>query len=204
MTCSRAWHRERPRTCRRSRRRVRQDVENRPLTLVHSSPRRVRGPLEREPIAVFANHPAVDSRSPGPPGGTARLRTSSSGSGRAGDRAVLDAFLHPWVRGGAAGGAARGSRHRPHRRAARPGDDRSALRIAETGHLTFATLHTNSAAQTINRIIDVFPAHQQGQIRTQLSLVLEGIVCQALLPRADGKGGSSRSRSWCRRRRSAT
>ncbi|HSL20030.1 MAG TPA: type IV pilus twitching motility protein PilT [Vicinamibacterales bacterium] len=64
----------------------------------------------------------------------------------------------------------------------------SALRIAETGHLTFATLHTNSAAQTINRIIDVFPAHQQGQIRTQLSLVLEGICCQALLPRADGKG----------------
>src|SRR5205823_5685054 len=64
----------------------------------------------------------------------------------------------------------------------------SALRIAETGHLTFATLHTNSAAQTINRIIDVFPAHQQGQIRTQLSLVLEGIVCQALLPRADMVG----------------
>src|SRR5207342_2279959 len=64
----------------------------------------------------------------------------------------------------------------------------AALRIAETGHLTFATLHTNSAAQTINRIIDVFPAHQQGQIRTQLSLVLEGIVCQALMPRADGEG----------------
>jgi twitching motility protein PilT len=64
----------------------------------------------------------------------------------------------------------------------------SALRIAETGHLTFATLHTNSAAQTINRIIDVFPSHQQGQIRTQLSLVLEGIVCQALLPKADGSG----------------
>jgi twitching motility protein PilT len=64
----------------------------------------------------------------------------------------------------------------------------SALRVAETGHLTFATLHTNSAAQTINRIIDVFPAHQQGQIRTQLSLVLEGVVCQALLPRADGTG----------------
>ncbi len=62
----------------------------------------------------------------------------------------------------------------------------SALRIAETGHLTFATLHTNSAAQTINRIIDVFPAHQQGQIRTQLSLVLEGIVCQALLPKVNG------------------
>jgi twitching motility protein PilT len=64
----------------------------------------------------------------------------------------------------------------------------SALRIAETGHLTFATLHTNSAAQTINRIVDVFPAHQQTQIRTQLSMVLEGIVCQALLPRADGHG----------------
>ena len=64
----------------------------------------------------------------------------------------------------------------------------SALRIAETGHLTFGTLHTNSAAQTINRIIDIFPANQQAQIRTQLSLVLEAIVCQALLPRADGKG----------------
>jgi len=64
----------------------------------------------------------------------------------------------------------------------------SALRIAETGHLTFATLHTNSAAQTINRIIDVFSPHQQAQVRAQLSLVLEGIVCQALLPRANGQG----------------
>ncbi len=64
----------------------------------------------------------------------------------------------------------------------------SALRIAETGHLTFATLHTNSAPQTINRIIDVFPAHQQGQIRTQLSLVLEGIVCQTLLRKANAPG----------------
>ena len=64
----------------------------------------------------------------------------------------------------------------------------SALRIAETGHLTFATLHTNSAASTINRIIDVFPASQQSQIRAQLSLVLEGILCQALLPRAGGAG----------------
>jgi len=64
----------------------------------------------------------------------------------------------------------------------------SALRIAETGHLTFATLHTNSAAQTINRIIDVFPPHQQSQIRAQLSLVLEGIMCQALLPKANGQG----------------
>ena len=64
----------------------------------------------------------------------------------------------------------------------------SALRIAETGHLTLATLHTNSAASTINRIIDVFPSDQQSQIRAQLSLVLEGIMCQALLPRAEGAG----------------
>jgi twitching motility protein PilT len=64
----------------------------------------------------------------------------------------------------------------------------SALRIAETGHLTFGTLHTNSASSTINRIIDVFPAHQQPQIRAQLSLVLEGILCQALIPRASGTG----------------
>jgi len=64
----------------------------------------------------------------------------------------------------------------------------SALRIAETGHLTLATLHTNSAISTINRIIDVFPADQQSQIRAQLSLVLEGILCQALLPKAEGGG----------------
>ena len=64
----------------------------------------------------------------------------------------------------------------------------SALRIAETGHLTFATLHTNSAAQTINRIIDVFPPHQQSQIRAQLSFVLEGVMCQALLPKANSPG----------------
>src|SRR5881275_1079234 len=64
----------------------------------------------------------------------------------------------------------------------------SALRIAETGHLTFGTLHTNSASSTINRVIDVFPAHQQSQIRAQLSLVLEGIMCQSLLPTSNGKG----------------
>jgi twitching motility protein PilT len=63
-----------------------------------------------------------------------------------------------------------------------------ALRIAETGHLTFATLHTNSAASTINRIIDVFPSAQQSQVRTQLSLVLEGILCQTLLQKSDGQG----------------
>lgn len=64
----------------------------------------------------------------------------------------------------------------------------SALTIAETGHLTFGTLHTNSTVQTINRVIDVFPSHQQAQIRAQLSLVLEGVVCQSLIPKAGGKG----------------
>lgn len=64
----------------------------------------------------------------------------------------------------------------------------AALRIAETGHLTLATLHTNSAYATINRLVDAFPPHQQQQIRAQLSLVLEGIVCQTLLPRAGGDG----------------
>src|SRR5713226_7021670 len=64
----------------------------------------------------------------------------------------------------------------------------SALRIAETGHLTFGTLHTNSASSTINRIIDVFPSYQQSQIRAQLSLVLEGIMCQSLLPKIGGQG----------------
>ena len=63
-----------------------------------------------------------------------------------------------------------------------------ALRVAETGHLTLATLHTNTAASTITRIIDVFPAIQQPQIRTQLSNVLEGIMCQALLPNSTGTG----------------
>jgi len=64
----------------------------------------------------------------------------------------------------------------------------AALRIAETGHLTLGTLHTNSASSTINRIIDVFPSHQQPQIRAQLSLVLEGILCQSLLPKVGGAG----------------
>jgi twitching motility protein PilT len=64
----------------------------------------------------------------------------------------------------------------------------AALTIAETGHLCFATLHTNSAAEAINRIIDVFPAHQQSQVRAQLAFVLEGIVTQTLLPRAKGRG----------------
>jgi twitching motility protein PilT len=64
----------------------------------------------------------------------------------------------------------------------------SAITIAETGHLTFGTLHTNSAAQTINRMIDVFPEGRQAQIRAQLSLVLEGVLSQMLLRRADGSG----------------
>jgi twitching motility protein PilT len=64
------------------------------------------------------------------------------------------------------------------------------LTIAETGHLAFATLHTNSAAETINRIIDVFPSHQQSQVRAQLAFVLEGIVTQTLLPKAKGRGRS--------------
>ncbi len=62
------------------------------------------------------------------------------------------------------------------------------LSIAETGHLTFATLHTNSAAQTINRIVDMFPPHQQAQIRAQLSAVLEGVISQQLVPKKTGGG----------------
>jgi twitching motility protein PilT len=64
----------------------------------------------------------------------------------------------------------------------------AALTIAETGHLVFATLHTNSAVQSINRIIDVFPSHQQQQIRTQLSFTLVGVMTQILLPKSDGVG----------------
>ena len=64
----------------------------------------------------------------------------------------------------------------------------AALTVAETGHLVFATLHTNDALQTINRIVDVFPSSQQGQIRTQLSFVLEGVLVQQLIPRASGAG----------------
>jgi twitching motility protein PilT len=64
----------------------------------------------------------------------------------------------------------------------------AALTIAETGHLVFATLHTNSAVQSINRIIDVFPPHQQSQVRAQLSFVLEGVISQLLLPRAGTPG----------------
>jgi twitching motility protein PilT len=64
----------------------------------------------------------------------------------------------------------------------------AALTVSETGHLTLATLHTNSAAQTINRIIDVFPPHQQEQIRAQFSMVLEGILAQQLVPKKSGQG----------------
>ncbi|MEY4673291.1 MAG: twitching motility protein PilT [Planctomycetota bacterium] len=64
----------------------------------------------------------------------------------------------------------------------------AALTLAETGHLTFATLHTSDVVQTINRIVDVFPAHQQQQIRTMLSFTLQAVVCQQLIPRSHGKG----------------
>jgi twitching motility protein PilT len=64
----------------------------------------------------------------------------------------------------------------------------AALTISETGHLCLATLHTNSAAESINRIIDVFPSHQQSQVRAQLAFVLEGVVTQTLLPKARGRG----------------
>ena len=66
----------------------------------------------------------------------------------------------------------------------------AALRVAETGHLTLATLHTNTAVSTINRVVDIFPAGQQPQIRAQLSLVLEGILCQTLIPRMNNSGRS--------------
>ena len=64
----------------------------------------------------------------------------------------------------------------------------AALTVAETGHLVLSTLHTNSAVQTINRIIDIFPEQQQPQVRAQLSLILHGVVSQQLIPRADGRG----------------
>ena len=64
----------------------------------------------------------------------------------------------------------------------------TAITAAETGHLVLSTLHTNSSAETIDRIVDVFPPHQQSQIRTQLSVTLEAVVCQALVPKRDGQG----------------
>jgi twitching motility protein PilT len=64
----------------------------------------------------------------------------------------------------------------------------TAITAAETGHLVFATLHTQDAPQTIDRIIDVFPPHQQQQVRVQLSTTLQGVVTQQLLPTADGQG----------------
>ncbi len=75
----------------------------------------------------------------------------------------------------------------------------AALTIAETGHLALATLHTNSAAESINRIIDVFPSSQQTQVRAQLAFVLEGVLTQTLLPRARGRAGSWPPKSWCAR-----
>ena len=81
----------------------------------------------------------------------------------------------------------------------------TALTAAETGHLVFATLHTQSTAQTVDRIIDVFPPHQQHQVRMQLSIALQGIVTQQLLPTADGSARDrAPARCWCRPRRSET
>ena len=74
----------------------------------------------------------------------------------------------------------------------------AALTVSETGHLAFATLHTNSAVQTINRIVDVFPPYQQAQIRAQLSFVLEGVLCQTLLQRANGPGRARGRKKACR------
>ena len=69
-----------------------------------------------------------------------------------------------------------------------------ALTAAETGHLVFATLHTQDAAQTIDRVIDVFPPHQQQQVRVQLAGTLQGVVCQSLARTTDGHGARSRHR----------
>ncbi|MEK7376326.1 MAG: ATPase, T2SS/T4P/T4SS family, partial [Candidatus Margulisiibacteriota bacterium] len=64
----------------------------------------------------------------------------------------------------------------------------TAVTAAETGHLVISTLHTNDAVQTIDRIVDIFPSHQQNQIRIQLSMTLQGVISQQLIPRADGMG----------------
>ena len=79
----------------------------------------------------------------------------------------------------------------------------AALTLAETGHLTFATLHTSDVQQTINRIVDVFPAHQQQQIRTMLSFTLQAVVCQQLIPDSTARAACSPPRSWSPTRRSA-
>ena len=80
-----------------------------------------------------------------------------------------------------------------------------ALTAAETGHLVFATLHTQDAAQTIDRVIDVFPPHQQQQVRAQLAAPLQGVVCQTLCQDAPtARAASSPPRCWSPRRRSAT
>ena len=81
----------------------------------------------------------------------------------------------------------------------------TALTAAETGHLVFATLHTQDAPQTIDRIIDVFPAHQQDQVRVQLSVALQGVMTQQLLPDRRRLGPRRRAaRCSCRRRPCAT
>ena len=96
---------------------------------------------------------------------------------------------HAVVRAGAAQRAAPGSRRHPRRRDARLRDDRDRrCSRPRPGHLVFSTLHTLDATETINRIIAVFPPHQQKQIRLQLASVLKAVISQRLMPRADGKG----------------
>jgi len=83
------------------------------------------------------------------------------------------------------------TRRDPGRRNARPRDDLDRADRSRDRHLVFATLHTQDAAQTIDRVIDVFPPEQQNQVRVQLSVTLQGIMSQTLLPLADGSGDAS-------------
>ena len=95
---------------------------------------------------------------------------------------------------GAARRHAPGPRRHPRRRDARRRDRETALAAAETGHLVMSTLHTTDATETINRIIDFFPPHEQQQVRLSLAGALKGIVCQRLVPRADGQALRARHR----------
>ena len=104
------------------------------------------------------------------------------------DRPARGRLRHRFVRDGHAGGAAPGPRRHPRRRDARHRDRCRRLTAAETGHLVLSTLHTIDATETINRIVDFFPPHQQTQIRVSLAGALSGTVAQRLVRRADGNG----------------
>ena len=103
----------------------------------------------------------------------------------------------------ALGACSAGPGHHPHRRDARHRDHGHRAHRGGDGHLVFATLHTQDASQTIDRIIDVFPPHQQSQIRVQLSTSLMGVARSNCCPRATGAGAAWRARSSCPRRPSA-